>query len=111
MGSMRQLIERIDEAMFRGMGGGSSADARAKMDADRAAKRKAGHTWKEESSTEQGGATRLSNKYGDVVGEVRWYDDDRGPKYVASVATPGVRGNPTKIGKFATLEKAKTAPR
>lgn len=110
MSTMREVFESIDEAMFRGMGGGkSSSDARAKMDKERAAKRSAGHVWKDEPSTEQGGSARLYNKHGDVVGEVRWYDEDRGPKYVASVVTPGVRGNPTSLGKFASLEKAKAA--
>lgn len=110
MSTMKEVFESIDEAIFRGMGGGkSSSDARVKIDKGRAAKRSAGHVWKNAPSAEQGGSTRLYNKHGDVVGEVRWHNEDRGSKYVASVATPGVRGNPTSLGKFASLEKAKAA--
>lgn len=110
MKTMQDVFEWIDEAMFRGMGGGSSADARARKDAEKATKRKGEHTWKDEPVGEQGGAARLYNKYGDVVAEVRWYDvDESRSKYEASVATPGVRGKPTKIGKYPTLSKAKDA--
>jgi hypothetical protein len=111
MRTMREVFGRIEEATFRGMGAitDTSAKARAAKDAERATKRKGEHTWKDEISKLTGhvSTSRLSNKYGDVVGEVRWYNEDG--QYEASVATPGVRGNPTRIGRFASLEKAKAA--
>jgi hypothetical protein len=102
--------------MFRGMGGDrpeaqrGRRDVVAARDAASAEKRRREHVWKAERGSEQGGAERLYNKYQDVVGEVRWYNIDEGPnRFEASVATPGVRGNPTILGRYATLDKAKAA--
>jgi hypothetical protein len=113
MGTMREVFGAIEEATFRGMGAitDTSAKARAAKDAERAAKRKGEHTWKDERKRgSDHGTQRLYNKYGDVVAEVIWFDIDEGrDKFAATVATPGVRGNPTEIGRFTSLDKAKAA--
>jgi hypothetical protein len=90
MGTMKDVFEAIDEAVARGKGE---------------------HTWKDERRKgSDHGTQRLYNKYGDVVAEVVWFDIDEGKdKFVASVATPGVRGNPTQIGRFTSLDKAKAS--
>jgi hypothetical protein len=89
----------------------TSAKARAAKDAARVAKRKKGYKWEPEDHPD-GGGERIVDMYGIVQGRVRWYDMDDAHRYVdveADVATPGVRGNPTSLGKFTSVEKAKAA--
>ncbi len=113
MRTMREVFGRIEEATFRGMGAitDTSAKARADKDAERVVNRKKGYKWKPEKHP-GGGGEQIVDMYGIVQGRVRWYDMDDAHPYMdveADVATPGVRGKPTNLGKFTSVEKAKAA--
>jgi hypothetical protein len=120
MGTMRQLMERIEEAMFGGAYGGGKASSRAaamardKADAARAAKRRGEYTWnvdlrgKDDDPGASNEAT-LSNQYGKVAWITWWDDDEARDKFRAETTVPGVRGQSRVIGRFSSLDKAKAA--
>ncbi|MFA4971339.1 MAG: hypothetical protein WC683_01915 [bacterium] len=109
-----RMADLFEAARFRGMGGGASAAARDRMDAERAAKRKAEYSWRSDlrgkgDDPRQANKATLSSKYSDVAWITWWDDDEARDKFRAETAVPGVRGQTQVIGRFSSLEKAQAA--